>query len=86
MINPNEPLVHRPEDDRRLAPPTVRVTVVIILLLEQRLADAQLMQHCFVGFALAVLFQDRFAEKPGGHLLFLGQVIGAEKTTIIVNR
>ena len=70
VINLDEPLVHRAEDDGRLAAPAMRVAVVIILLVQQRLADAQFVQHGFVGVALAVLFQDGFAEHLGGHLLF----------------
>ena len=41
MVNLDEPLVHGAENDRRLAAPAMRIAVMIVLLVQQSLADAQ---------------------------------------------
>ena len=48
---------------------------MIIFLMQQRVADAELVQHGFVGVALAVFFQNGFAEHLGGHLLLDRQFV-----------
>ena len=75
MINLDEPLVHRAEDDGRLAAPAMRVAVVIIFLVQQRVANAEFVQHDFVGVAFAVFFENGFADHLSRHLLLDGQFI-----------
>ncbi len=48
---------------------------MIIFLVQQRVADAEFVQHRFVRIALAVLFENRFANHFGGHLLFDRQFV-----------
>ena len=69
VVDVDEPLVHAAENHRRFAAPTVRVAVRVILLMHQRGLIAQQFQHGLVGLALAVLFEDGFAEQVSGHLL-----------------
>ena len=47
----------------------MRIAVMIIFLMQKRVTDAEFVQHSFVGVALAVLFENGFADKFGGHLL-----------------
>src|ERR1035437_9108678 len=75
MIYFDETLVHRAENDGRFAAPAVRVAVMIILLMQQRMADAEFVQHGFVGVAFAVFFENGFTKHLGGHLLLDGQVV-----------
>ena len=86
MVDLDEPLVHGAEDDGRLAAPAMRIAVMVILLVQQRLADAQFVQHGFVRLALAVLFQDGLAEHLGRHLLLFRQVAGESEPPVIVHR
>ena len=86
MVNLDKPLVHRAEDDRGFAAPTMRVTVMIVLLVQQRFGQAQLVQHGLVGFALAVFFQDGFAQHVGGHLLLDREVVCVRELPVIVHR
>src|SRR5206468_3272765 len=44
MINLDKPLIHRAENDRRLAAPTMRIAVGVILPMHQRLAFTQELQ------------------------------------------
>src|SRR5437763_10374322 len=62
MINLDEPLVHRAEDDRCLAAPTVWIAVSVIFPMHQHVSVAQELKHSFVRLALAVLFENRFAD------------------------
>src|SRR6185436_18957797 len=66
----DEPLIHRAKDDGRFAAPAMWVAVVIIFLVQERVADAQLVQDGAVGVAFAVLFQNGFADQLRRHLLF----------------
>ena len=50
------------------------------------MADAQFVQHDLVRVALAVLFQNGFAQKFGRHLLFHRQIVGVRKRTVVVHR
>src|SRR5206468_3029256 len=58
--------------DGGFAAPAVGVAVVIILLMQEGLVEPQFMQHGFVGLALAMLFENGFAEHVGRHLLLDG--------------
>ena len=53
----------------------MRIAVMIILLMQQRVADAEFVQHGFVGVALAVFFENGFADHFGGHLLLDRQFV-----------
>jgi hypothetical protein len=64
----------------------MRVAVVIILLMQQRLADAQFVQHRFVRVALAVFFENGFAEHLGGHLLLDRQIVRVRERAVVVDR
>src|SRR5439155_14383024 len=68
MINLDEPLIHRAEDDRRLAAPTVWIAVSVIFPMYQHISVAQELKHSFVRLALAVLFENRFADQFLRHL------------------
>ncbi len=86
MVNPDEPLVHRPENYRRLAPPTMRIAVVIILLVQQRLVQAQFVQYGFVRIAFPVFLQNGFTNHLDWHLLGSGQIVGVGESSIIIHR
>ncbi len=86
VINLDEPLIHCAKDDRRLAPPTVRVAVMIILLVQQRLAHAQFVQHGLVRVALAVLFQNGLADHLVWYLLIERQIVRVREAAIVVHR
>ena len=58
---------------------------MIILLLQQRVADAQLVQHRFVCVALAVLLQDAFAKHLDGHLLLHRQIVGVRERAVVID-
>ena len=64
----------------------MRVAVVVILLMHQRVADPQFVEDRRVRFALAVLFKDRFADHRGGHLPLLWQIVGVGETAVVINR
>ena len=85
VINLHEPLVHRAEDGGGLASPAIRVGVVIILLVQQRMANPQLVQHRFVRVALAVFLQNGLANHLRGHLLLARQVVGPRKTAVVIH-
>ena len=85
VVDLDEPLVHRAEDHGRLAAPAVRVAVVVILLMQQGGADAEFVEDGVVGLALAVLFEDRFADHFGGQLLFARQVIRRRETAVVID-
>ncbi len=57
----------------------MRIAVMIILLVQQRVPGAQLVQDGFVGIAFAVFFQNGLSDHLGGHLLFGGQIVGVGK-------
>ena len=86
VIDPNEPLIHGAEDDGRLASPAVRVAVMIVFLMQQHLAEAQLVQHRFVGVALTMFFKNGFGQHPGRHLLLDWQVAGMGEPPIVIHR
>ena len=86
VVDVDEPLVHRAEDDRRFAAPAMGVAVMIILLVEQSVPQSQLVQHGLVGVALAVLFQNQFSNHPGRHLLLHRQIIGVREASVVVHR
>src|SRR5207302_3976904 len=48
MVDCDEPLAHRAKDYRRFAPPAERITVMIILLMHQGVAQAQFTEDGFV--------------------------------------
>src|SRR5208282_2537862 len=58
MVDLDEPLVHRPENDRGLAPPAVRIAVMIVLLMQQGMTNPELVQHDLIRLTLAMLLQD----------------------------
>ena len=58
------------------------IAVVIIFLMQQCVAKAELVKHCFVGVALAVLFERGFPEHRRRHLLFDRQIVGVRKFAI----
>ena len=60
--------------------------MVIVFLIYERFAQAQLVQYGFVSVAFDVLFQDRFAHHPGGHLLFERQIVCVRETAIVIHR
>ena len=64
----------------------MRIAVMIIFLMQQRMADAEFMQHGFIGVTFAVFFQDGFADKLGGHLLVRRQIIGERKFAVVIHR
>ena len=86
VINLDEPLVHRAEDDGRLAAPAMRIAVMIIFLVQQRVAGAQFVQHGFVGVAFAVFFQNGFADHLGGHLLLDRQIVRVGELAVVIHR
>src|SRR5205814_8653799 len=57
MVNLDEPLVHRAEDDRCFAAPTMWIAVRVIFPMHQHVSVAQELNHSFVRLALAVLFE-----------------------------
>ena len=59
---------------------------MIILLVQQRLAQPQLVQRRFVGLALPVFFEDGLAEHLSRHLLFDRQIVGVDESAIVVHR
>ena len=63
----------------------MRVAVVVVLLVREGVAHAQLVEDGVVGVALAVLFENGLAEQLGGHLLVGGQVGGVGETTGVVH-
>src|SRR5436190_968278 len=85
MINLDKPLVHCAEDDRRLAPPTVGVTVVIVFLMQERFAQPQLVQHGFIRIALAMLFENGLAQHFAGHLLLDRQIDRMRELAVIIH-
>src|SRR5665213_21537 len=86
LVNFDEPLIHRAEDNGRFAAPAMRITMMVILLMQQRVAQTQFMQNNFVRVTLAMLFQNGFADKFSGHLLFNWQIVCVGKFSIIINR
>ena len=86
MINADKPLVHRAEDDGGLAAPAVRIAVMIILLMQQGLAGAKLVQHGFVGVALAMFFENGFADHLRGHLLLDRQIVRIGELAVVIHR
>src|SRR5688572_27746383 len=60
--------------------------MMIILLLEQRLAETQFVQHHFVRVTLAVLLQDALANELGGHRRLPRQVVGARDAAAVIDR
>ena len=58
---------------------------MIILLMQQRMAQTQFVKHGFVGVALAVLFENGFADHLSGHLLFDGQFVRVRESPIVVH-
>src|SRR5665213_2653727 len=86
MIYFDEPLIHRTEDNGRLAAPAMWVAVMIIFLMEQCVTHAQLVKHNFICLALAMLFQNGFANHFFWHLLFNRQIIRVSKTAVIIHR
>ena len=85
VVDLDEPLIHRAEDHGRLAAPAVRVAVVVILLMQQGGAHAEFVEDGVVGIALAVLFEDRFADHFSGQLLVARQVIGRRETAVVID-
>ena len=65
VVDLDEPLVHRAENDRGFAAPAMRVTVVEILLLQQRVQGAQQMQHGLVGGVIEVAEEQQHGVGPG---------------------
>ena len=59
---------------------------MIILLMQQRMAQTQFVKHGFVGVALAVFFENEFTDQFGGHLLFHRQVVGEREFSVVVHR
>jgi hypothetical protein len=59
---------------------------MIILLVQQRFAQPQFMQHRFVGVALSVFFQDRFSNHFHRHLLLDGQVGCVREPAVVIHR
>ena len=59
---------------------------MIIFLVQQRVADAEFVQHGFVGVAFAVFFQNGFAEHFCGHLLLGGQIVRERKFSVVIHR
>ena len=53
----------------------MRVTVMVIFLMQQRVTNAEFVQDSFVGVAFAVFLENGFADHLGGQLLFDGQFI-----------
>jgi hypothetical protein len=86
MVDADEPLVHGAKDDGRFAAPTMRIAVMIILLVEERILQAQLMENHFVRVALTMFFENRFADHLGGHLLFARLIIGVSEAAIVIDR
>ena len=58
---------------------------MVVLLVREGVAHAQLVEDGVVGVALAVLFEDGLAEHLGGHLLVGGEVIGVGETAGVVH-
>ena len=54
--------------------------------MHQRLAFTQELQHRFVGFAPAVLFQNRLADQFLRHLLFERQFVRVGEAAVVVHR
>ena len=86
MINLDEPLVHRAEDDGRFAAPAVRIAVMIIFLVQQGVAGAEFVQHGFVRVAFAVLFENGFADHFRRHLLLDRQIVRVGELAVVVHR
>ncbi len=59
--------------------------MVVVLLMEQRLAQAQRVHHRFVRVAFPVFFEDRLAEHVGRHLLIGRQIGGVSETAIVID-
>src|SRR5262249_31835399 len=85
VVDLDEPLIHGSEDHGRFTAPAMRITVMIAFLVQQRFAETQLVQNGLVGFADAMLFQDRFAEHLGRHLLLEWQIVRVGETSVIVD-
>ena len=58
---------------------------MVVLLVCEGVAHAQLVEDGVVGVALAVFFEDGLAEHLGRHLLVGGQVGGVGETTGVVH-
>jgi hypothetical protein len=85
VIDADEPLIHRAENDRCLAAPAMRVAVMIIFLVQERVADAEFVDDGDVGVALAMFFENRFADHFLGHLIFARQVVRVGEFAIVID-
>ena len=63
VVHANEPLVHSPENDRRLGAPAMGIAVRIIFPAHQRLLLGEQCQHGLVGLRLASLGQGGLAHQ-----------------------
>ena len=86
MVDVDEPLIHRTENHRRLAAPTVRVAVLVTLLKCKLVTGLQHLDDGFVGLAPAVFRQDLFTNQFVGNLLFLRQVCRTSEAAAVVHR
>ena len=63
----------------------MRIAVMIIFLMQQRVANAEFMQHSFIGVAFAMFLKNGFADHFGRHLNFNWKIIGIGKRAIVVD-
>ena len=63
----------------------MRIAVLIIFLVQQGLADAEFVENGLVGVALAVFFQNGFADHFRRHLLFDGQFIRVREAAVVIH-
>ena len=86
VIDLDEPLIHRPENHRRLTAPTVWVAVRILLVMHESIESAEERKHGFVGFASTVLFENGLADQLRGHLCLGRQIIGVGEFAGVIDR
>ena len=86
VIDLDEPLIHRPENHRGLAAPTVWVAVRILLVMHESIESAEERKHGFVGFASTVLFENGLADQLRGHLCLTRQIIGVGEFAGVIDR
>src|SRR5262249_24674113 len=82
VVNLDEPVVHRAKNNGCLAAPAVRIAVVIVLLVQKGLTQAQLVQNGFIGVAFTMLLEDRFPYHLFGHLLLERQIVGVSEPSV----
>ena len=68
LIQRYEPLIHRPEYNRRLATPAMRILMTVMLEMKQGVVVSKKSEYAFICLATFFLFENRKSDKACRHL------------------